>query len=89
MAGTDINGEQQNILEELGKDPGLYLREIHDALVERSDSRFDYSPEYGEGWNQERRDLHDLKNDLSDSGLITNDYQTWRLTKEGREAQSE
>ncbi|MFB6201344.1 MAG: hypothetical protein ABEI98_04970 [Halorhabdus sp.] len=84
MAETNLSDEHRNVLTVLGENPRSRLREIHDKLVAMSDSQFVYSPEFGEGWNDERRRVRELIWNLNNQGLITNDYQQWYLTKEGR-----
>lgn len=84
MTEPELNEEHQNILTVLQKTPDLRLREIHNALVELENSKFQHSPDFGNGWNDERREVRSLRDDLANRGLVTNDYQQWSLTSEGR-----
>jgi len=86
MSEFDLTPEHKNILRVLHENHPIPVREIHDELTELDDSRFVYSPNYGDGWNEERREVLELKADLDNNGLVTNDYQEWYLTVEGREA---
>lgn len=88
MDAGEITGAQRRILEVLRRNPGLLLREIHADLVALDESDFTYSPAFGEGWNDERRRVQKLKQELAARDLITNDYQKWYLTKTGRETLS-
>lgn len=88
MSSADLTTEHKNILRTLREHHGLHLREIHQALVETENSRFRESPDYGDGWNQERWKIKELRDELAEQGLITNDYQTWSLTQTGREVLS-
>ncbi|MFA1612164.1 hypothetical protein [Halobellus rubicundus] len=85
MTEDEITDEQWNILRVLRQHRRIPVREIHNELTELPESRFEVSPDYGEGWNDEREEVWDLKSELHNKGLITNDYQEWYLTKEGRE----
>lgn len=51
MQQEDLTDEHLNLLEVPRENPDSLLREIHDGLVAIDESRFEYSPEYGEGWN--------------------------------------
>jgi len=86
MAADSLTQEHRIFLEVLRQNPGIKLREIHDNLVEVEGSRFEYSPEFGEGWNEERREIRELEMELAEQGLIKNEYQTWYLTQDGRDA---
>lgn len=86
MSEFELTDEHKNILKVLHENRRIPVREIHDKLTEMEDSRFYDSPDYGDGWNEERREVLDLKAGLDNNGLVTNDYQEWFLTAEGREA---
>ena len=85
MTDTELSDEHKNVLKVLRDHPRSRLREIHDELTAMDESRFIYSPEFGEGWNEERREIRELNAELNNYNLITNDYQQWYLTKEGRD----
>lgn len=85
MTETNLSEEHENVLSVLRESPRSRLREIHDELVAMDNSQFVHSPEFGEGWNGERREVRELIYDLNDQNLITNNYQQWHLTKEGRD----
>lgn len=85
MGDTGLTDEHRNVLEILRDQPRSRLRDIHDELAARDESGFEYSPDFGDGWNEERRAVRELKDELANRALITNDYQQWYLTKDGRE----
>lgn len=85
MTDFELTNEHRNVLEILQQTPGSRLREIHEELVETEKSRFIHSPEFGDGWNEERREVRKLNSELNNEGLTTNDYQQWYLTESGRD----
>lgn len=85
MTDTDLTEEHLNILKVLEQNPHSKLRDIHDELEDVTDSRFECSPDVGEGWNDERRAVRALRDELAEENLVRNEYQNWSLTPAGRE----
>ena len=85
MNGSSVTVEKLQVLRVLQRRTGSLLREIHAELVEMEKSKFQFSPEFGDGWNEERKELFEIKNELANRGLIKNDYQRWRLSDKGRD----
>lgn len=85
MNQKELTDEERRVLRVLRENRGLYLREIHQALTELETSRFSCSPNFGEGWNDERHEVKELRDGLNDLGLLENSYQSWFLSEQGRE----
>lgn len=91
MNSIDPDKEQENILKILNRNSELYVREIHQRLVDMNESQFKEIPEVD--YNDERRIIRALNKVLNENrDLITNeeggDQGKWSLTKAGeKEAQ--
>jgi len=86
MNSLSPDEEVERILDILGEDPGLQLREIHDRLVSSNESSFSYSPPPGSGYNDERYILKGLIEYLNvKQELIAAEGNKWSLTRKGQQ----
>jgi len=91
MKMTELNRDQRATLKALVENPGLYLRDIHQALVDREETRFQYSPDPGTGWNEERHEVQTLLYELEDMGFaeVEGKGKPWYPTTDGMKIISE
>lgn len=82
----ELTHKQETVLEAIVEDHPSLLREIHDTAVDIKGSPYQYSPEYGETWNEERREIQGLVYELREFGLATVDGRgkPWTPTAQGR-----
>lgn len=88
MVHQDLTSEQRTVLKTLVENPESLLREVHQALVDNEDTEFTYSPDYGEGFNEERFRVQEKLNELQKMGLarVEGRGKPWYPTKEGKTA---
>ncbi|MFC4990101.1 hypothetical protein [Saliphagus infecundisoli] len=87
----ELTEDEKHTLETVVEESEPRARDIHRTLIDRDDTRFEVFPEWGSGYNQERRDILASLDRLNDKGFIEGNGpgNGWSPSKDGRDAVSD